>query len=1064
MKCPTCETNNPKTAHFCLGCGTPFPEEASPGAGEAPGEHGPGFQPSFTKTLETTADALARGVLFAGRFEIIEELGAGGMGRVYRAFDRKIEEEVALKLIRPEIAAEKRTVERFRNEIKTALKISHKNVCRTRDLHEDGKTLFITMEYVRGEDLKSLIKRTRVLAAGTAVSIARQLAEGLGEAHRLGVVHRDLKPANIMIDRDGSAKIMDFGIARSLGGGRITGEGAVIGTPEYMSPEQVEGKPADERADIYALGVILFEMATGRPPFEGETPLSVAHKHRYEPVPEPRAINPQIPPALDRLILRCLEKEREKRYQTTEELIADLTAVEETLPTADRAHSARSATKRKTSTSKKLTVELTPRKLLIPAAALALLAAVLFLWRPWARDDASEFLPASGRPSIAILNLANRTGLKDHDQYRDVLSTMVSDDLSQSKFIHIIPPDQVNSILTRLNLLETENFTTENLRKIGKSGRAKFIASGYYTKAGETYLVRLTIQDAQTGKIVGTEEAKGTGVGSFFDLADELALKIKPHLELTAVDVTNDIDSDLERVTTSSIEAYQYYIQGTKLGHAWKWDAAIEMLEKAVAVDPEFAMAYRRLYAFYNNTGKNAEARKNGDKALELSKTQDRLSLREKLAIEGYLLRDPSVRLEKYTRLLELYPDDFIGNNQIAVFYAVQLEDYEKAAKHYEVLVRNKSDSIIPYNNLSNTYIRLGEFEKAEKVALAYIRDFPEGPGLSRAHGLLARAYLARSKYKQAFVEVEKALRLDPDFLRDVVLLKGSILHLKGDFAAAEREFDKLLEDNNASFATAAMEDGLAPLFRTRGMFRKEREILQKGIELAEKNNEVRAGNNLMRWLFRHDIFAGELEAAERTLSELWARIESRGFKPAEDWTVLELKSILLSKKRLIEDARKIALDCASLLEKHLSKKIMRYALLLQGEIELDAGNYEKAAELLARAKSLLPGLVYYASSPKTLDTDPHALFVGPLALAYFRAGRLEDARREYEEITRMTIARLESGDIYARSFYMLGQVYEQLGKKKQARANYRNFLDLWKDADSGLPEIEDARARLARL
>ena len=242
VKCPKCETVNPPDSKFCKECATALPPSEKP-------------QISVTRTLETAADELARGTVFAERYEIIEELGAGGMGRVYRTYDKKIEEEVALKLIRPEIAAEKRTVERFRNEIKTARKISHKNVCRTHDLGEEGRALFITMEYVRGEDLKSVIRRMKVLAPGTAVSIARQVAEGLGEAHRLGVVHRDLKPGNIMIDKEGSAKIMDFGIARSLLRAGTTAEGAIIGTPEYMSPEQVEGKPADERADIYALGL-----------------------------------------------------------------------------------------------------------------------------------------------------------------------------------------------------------------------------------------------------------------------------------------------------------------------------------------------------------------------------------------------------------------------------------------------------------------------------------------------------------------------------------------------------------------------------------------------------------------------------------------------------------------------------------------------------------------------------------------------------------------------------------------------------------------------------------------
>ena len=323
MKCPKCRTENQAESKFCKECATPLPFDEG--------------RISFTRTLETTTDELTRGTLFAGRYEIIEELGAGGMGRVYRAFDKKIEEEVALKLIRPEIAAEKRTVERFRNEIKTARKITHKNVCRTHDLGEEGKAFFITMEYVRGEDLKSVIRRMGTLTAGKAVTIARQVAEGLGEAHRLGVVHRDLKPGNIMIDKDGNAKIMDFGIARSLARAGTTAEGAIIGTPEYMSPEQVDGKPADQRADIYALGVILFEMVTGRPPFEGETAFSIANKHKSEPAPDPRTLNPQISADLGRLILRCLEKERDQRYQTTDELLADLGTIEETLPSTQRA-------------------------------------------------------------------------------------------------------------------------------------------------------------------------------------------------------------------------------------------------------------------------------------------------------------------------------------------------------------------------------------------------------------------------------------------------------------------------------------------------------------------------------------------------------------------------------------------------------------------------------------------------------------------------------------------------------------------------------------------------------
>jgi len=320
-KCPKCHSENTDTARFCSNCATPLP---------SPEE----ISVSHTKTLETPIKELTRGTTFAGRYEIIEELGKGGMGKVYRVEDKKINEEVALKLIKPEIAAEKKTIERFRNELKFAREISHRNVCRMYDLNEEEGMPYITMEYVTGEDLKSLVKRIGKIPVEKAVSIAKQVCEGLAEAHRIGVVHRDLKPSNIMIDREGNVRIMDFGIARSLKAKNITREGVMIGTPEYMSPEQVEGKKADQRSDIYSLGIIIFEMATGRAPFEGETPLSIAMKHKSEEPPDPRKINAQIPDDLSRLILKCMEKDNEKRYQGTKELLSELNKIE--IPATER--------------------------------------------------------------------------------------------------------------------------------------------------------------------------------------------------------------------------------------------------------------------------------------------------------------------------------------------------------------------------------------------------------------------------------------------------------------------------------------------------------------------------------------------------------------------------------------------------------------------------------------------------------------------------------------------------------------------------------------------------------
>jgi len=253
IECPKCRTENPDNQKFCGECATPLTHSANI---------------SQTKTLETPISELCTGSLFAGRYQIIEELGKGGMGRVYRVLDKELNEEIALKLIKPEIASDKNTIERFKNELKLARKISQKNVGRMYELLEEKGIRFITMEYVPGGDLKKFIRRSGQMGIGKAVDIAKQICDGLAEAHSLGIVHRDLKPNNIMIDDDGNVRIMDFGIARTVKGKGLTGSGVMIGTPEYMSPEQVEARDVDQRSDIYSLGIVLYEMLTGKLPFE----------------------------------------------------------------------------------------------------------------------------------------------------------------------------------------------------------------------------------------------------------------------------------------------------------------------------------------------------------------------------------------------------------------------------------------------------------------------------------------------------------------------------------------------------------------------------------------------------------------------------------------------------------------------------------------------------------------------------------------------------------------------------------------------------------------------------
>jgi serine/threonine protein kinase len=325
IRCQKCDYNNPPDTRFCGGCGTRLSPStpASASAGQP--------TQSLTQTLQTGIQELQVGSVFAGRYLILESLGRGGMGRVYRVLDKKLDVEVALKLLRPEVAADPGIIERFKNELKLARAISHPHVCRMYDLSEDQGTHFITMEYVPGEDLKTTVRRVGPLGLPKALALAKQIAEGLAAAHKLDIVHRDLKPQNIMLDRGGQVRIMDFGISRSLRAKGMTADGMMVGTPEYISPEQAEGKKIDARTDIYAFGVILFEMVTGQVPFEGDTTLSIILKHKLEPPPDPKKLNPGLPRELGYLILKCLEKNRDRRYASAQDLLAGLCDVERRL-------------------------------------------------------------------------------------------------------------------------------------------------------------------------------------------------------------------------------------------------------------------------------------------------------------------------------------------------------------------------------------------------------------------------------------------------------------------------------------------------------------------------------------------------------------------------------------------------------------------------------------------------------------------------------------------------------------------------------------------------------------
>jgi serine/threonine-protein kinase len=580
-----------------------------------------------------------------------------------------------------------------------------------------------------------------------------------------------------MIDRGGNAKIMDFGIARSLEAKGVTGEGVIIGTPEYMSPEQVEGQAADARSDIYALGIILFEMVTGRAPFEGETPLAVAHKHKYEPAPDPKKLNPQIPPGLSRIILRSLEKSREKRYQTTEEFLADLTTVEEGLPKAERL-----TAKRRPLTSREITVKLTPRKLLIPAGVLIAIAAIVFgLLKFLPEKEAPP--PSSGPPAVAVLYFKNSTGDKKFDSSKEDLCLMLIAKLSQSRYIRVLDMNQIYGLLKRLRLNEQENYTPEDLKEIASRGLASHIVQGSLSRSGERFRIVLTLKNSSAEETIPPEIAEGTGEDSFFTMVDNLAGRLKSSLGLTAQQTATDVNREIRDVTTNSLEAWKFYSQGLQLDLAGESFEAISHFEKAVAVDPKFAVAYLWAALEYFATGQYKESRANFQKALDL---RESLTERERYLIEAEYYNYTSEKtwnkaIDLFLKLIDLYPWERLGRIELGFLYW-KMDEWDKAIEIYEPLMRNREDNPGAYQILTWSYLAKGQSEKARKVLEGYLNTIGDN-GFIR--GNLGIVYLIQGDFERRNYRSKKLMhkyRIWTDFTRPFTSRAERILRLWRDF------------------------------------------------------------------------------------------------------------------------------------------------------------------------------------------------------------------------------------------------------------------------------------------
>jgi serine/threonine protein kinase/Flp pilus assembly protein TadD len=1028
VRCPKCHFDNPSDSVFCSKCGTRISE----GTQDAHSQNSRDVRSGITETLQTPIQELGTGSTLAGRYQIIEELGHGGMGRVYKVFDTDIHEKIALKLLRPEIAPNQETVERFSNELKLARKISHRNVCRMFDLGKADGTTFITMEFVPGEDLKRLIRKSGQLGSGRAVSIAKQVSEGLAEAHHLGIVHRDLKPHNIMVDEDGNVRIMDFGIARSLQVKGMTGAGVMIGTPEYMSPEQVEGKEADQRSDIYSLGIVLYEMLTGRVPFGGDTPFTIGVKHKSEPPRDPRELNAQIPAGLSRLVLKCLEKDKARRYQSAVDLYADLMKIEQGLPAAEVV-----IPKRRPLTSREITVKFPLKKLLIPALGLAAVAVIaLALWRFLPRHQAA---PPSGKPVLAILYFDNVSGDKDLDAWKTGLTELLITKLSQSKLINVLDGTTIYSILKKFNLDDAKKYTKGDLEKVADEGGATHTLSGSLMKAGPNIIVTLSLQKPRTGEVISSIPVECRGEQEIMSKMDEVATRIKSDLDISPQQIAGDTDKEIDKITTASPEAYKYYSEARRFHLAQNYKPAIPLYEKAVAIDPAFAMAYRGLAALYSNGGDVVRMRANIKKAMELS---DRVSERERLVIQGQYYYEFSEKtigraIKTFQKLLELYPDDHFANLFLGEIYH-QLEEPEKALPYHLASLKGAKEVIYIWN-VYHDYQHLGQYDAARKVLEDNLPAVADDPGLP---AYLGWNYLYQGKYDLALSEADKAFLRSPNS-SGINYLKACVYLLQDDMTAAEKEFRALGGGPDLNMVQ-----------KTQGRYEAAKAEL-KALASLKPGNANAARANLELQLAYLDLRTEDLKPALTEIEDamkIYVELDMAG----DLRTALTVKGIILAEQGDLDRARQTAEELKRSVENGLNRKAIRHYDLVMGYINLKKGDVREAVANFQKAKSLL--------AFQSERNSEHAFFLEPLAIAYEQAGDIEKASAENDEITRLTSGRLMFGDIYAKAYYRLGRIAEKQGQTAAAAGHYRKFLTLWKDADPGLPEVADAKARLSKL